>query len=103
VVGGSAAATGPPHKLPRKPQPAPSLPSRAPTPTPTPEPRERPMREAPKLPEAALPNPSLPRGGAAPLRGGQKELPPLADSASTGRVDKPERTERPVESRPASE
>ena len=84
-------------------QPAPMLPSRAPTPTPTPEPRERPMRETPRLPEPSLPKPSLPPRAALPLRAGEKELPSLAQSTSTAHVDKPQRTERPVESRPAPE
>jgi len=103
MVAAVGSPTAPTHRVSLPAQPAPSLPSRAPTPTPTPEPRERPMREAPKLPEPALPKPSLPPRAAAPLRAGQKELPTLAHTASTGRVDKPERTERPVESRPASE
>jgi protein TonB len=103
MVAAVGSPTAPTQRVSLPAQPAPSLPSRAPTPTPTPEPRERPMREAPKLPEAALPTPSLPPRAAAPLRAGQKELPPLAHAASTSRVDKPERTERPVESRPASE
>ena len=84
--------------------PAPVLPSRAPTATPTPEPRERPMREAPRLPEpTALPKPGLPLRVAAPLRAGEKELPSLAHSPSTARTEKAQRTERPVESRPAPE
>jgi len=81
--------------------PAPALPSRAPAPTPVPEPRERPTREAPKLPEAALPKPSLPPRAAAPLRAGDKELPALAHSSTTARADKPQSVERPVEGRPA--
>jgi protein TonB len=81
--------------------PAPALPSRAPAPTPAPEPRERPTREAPKLPEAALPKPGLPPRAAAPLRAGDKELPSLAHSSTMARVDKPQSVERPVESRPA--
>lgn len=83
--------------------PAPPLPSRAPTPTPTPDPHERPMREAPKLPESALPKPSLPPRAALPLRAGEKELPSLAQSSTSAHVDKPQRTDRPVESRPAPE
>ncbi len=99
---GSPAAPAQRASLPA--QPAPMLPSRAPTPTPTPEPRERPMREAPRLPDTALPRPSLPPRPAAPLRASEKELPPLAHpTSSTARADKPERTARPVESRPASE
>lgn len=103
MVAAVGSPTAPAHKVSLPAQPAPSLPSRAPTPTPTPDPRERPMREAPKLPEAVLPQPSLPPRAAAALRPGQKELPPLAHAATTGRTDKPERTERPVESRPGSE
>lgn len=93
-------------------QPAPVLPSRAPAPAPTPEPRERPIREAPKLPEAPLPSPSLPSRPAAPMRPGEKEfpplrnstakeVPPLANPTTTARVDKPQDVERPGESRPA--
>jgi protein TonB len=103
----SVAAVGSPtaltHKASLPARPAPVLPSRAPTATPTPEPRERPMREAPRLPEPMLPRPSLPPRLAAPLRAGEKELPSLARSTTTSRVDKPQRTERPVESRPAPE
>jgi TonB family protein len=98
---GSPTASLPRPSLPAP--PAPTLPSRAPTPTPTPEARERPLRESPKLPEPSLPKPSLPPRAAAPLRSGEKELPPLAQSTSTARVDKPQHTERPVESRPAPE
>src|SRR5262249_53822994 len=81
------------------PRPAPPRPSRAPTPTPTPEPRERAMREAPKLPEPSLPTPKLPVRSAL-VRPGEKELPPVATPLPQ-RVDKPEKVERPVESRPA--
>lgn len=100
---GSPMATA--HKASLPAPPAPVLPSRARTATPTPEPREKPTREAPRLPEPSLPKPSLPPRLAAPLRAGEKELPPLAQSTttSTSRVDKPQRTERPAESRPAPE
>ena len=97
---GSPVATAHRPSLPAP--PAPSLPSRAPTPTPTPEARERPLREAPRLPEPSLPKPSLPPRAPAPLRAGEKELPSLA-STSAARVDKPQHTDRPVESRPAPE
>lgn len=90
-------------------QPAPVLPSRAPAPTPTPEPRERPIREAPKLPETPLPSPSLPSRPAAPMRPGEKELPPLRNPAATARADTSQHKEVPppanstttAESRPA--
>jgi len=100
AVGSPTAAM---HKASLPAPPAPVLPSRAPTPTPTPEPRERPMREAPRLPEPSLPRPSLPSRAAPSFRAGEKELPALARSATAARVDKPQRTERPVESRPAPE
>jgi len=97
---GSPAAAASRASLPAP--PAPVLPSRAPTATPTPEPRERPVREAPRLPEpAALPRPNLPPRMAAPLRAGEKELPSLAHSPSAARTDRAQHTERPVESRPA--
>jgi protein TonB len=98
---GTPMATSPKASLPAP--PAPVLPSRAPTATPTPEPRERPMREAPRLPEPALPRPNLPPRPSATLRAGEKELPALAHSPSASRTDKAQRTERPVESRPAPE
>jgi protein TonB len=100
AIGSPMATT---HKASLPAPPTPALPSRAPTATPTPEPRERPVREAPRLPEPALPKPSLPPRLAAPLRAGEKELPSLAQSPSTAHVEKPQRTERPVESRPAPE
>jgi protein TonB len=100
AVGSPTAAA---HKASLPAPPTPVLPSRAPTATPTPEPRERPMREAPRLPEPAPLKPSLPPRVAAPLRAGEKELPSLTRSTSTTHVDKPQRTERPVESRPAPE
>lgn len=95
--------TAPTHKASLPAPPAPVLPSRAPSATPTPDPRERPMRETPRLPEPAQLKPSLPPRTAAPLRAGEKELPSLAHSTSASHVEKPQRTERPVESRPATE
>ena len=92
--------TAPTHKASLPAPPAPVLPSRAPSATPTPDPRERPMRETPRLPEPAQLKPSLPPRTAAPLRAGEKELPSLAHSTSASHVEKPQRTERPVESRP---
>jgi protein TonB len=91
-------------------RPAPVLPTRAPTPapparTPAPEaPRQpAPPREAPRLPEpstaAATRAPSPP----ALPRAGEKELPPLAGPrvASPTPTPRPEKVDRPVESRPA--
>jgi protein TonB len=95
--------TAPAHKASLPAPSAPVLPSRAPAPAPTPEPRERAMREAPRLPEPVLPKPSLPPRAPAPLRAGEKELPSLAHTTSTARVDKPQRSAQPVESRPAPE
>jgi len=103
VVAAIGSPAAPVHKASLPAPPAPVLPSRAPTATPTPDPRERPTREAPRLPEAAPVKPSLPPRTAAPLRAGEKELPSLAQSTSAVHVDKPQRTERPVESRPAPE
>jgi protein TonB len=100
AVGSPTAAA---HKASLPAPPAPALPSRAPTATPTPEPRERPIREAPRLPEPALPRPSLPPRLPAPLRAGEKELPSLAQTPSASHPDKARPTERPVESRPAPE
>jgi TonB family protein len=95
---GSPTAPAPSPSLPARPVLA--LPSRAPAPDPTPEPRERAIREVPRLPEASLPRPSLPpRPGL--TRPGEKELPPLAAPTVASRVEKPERVEKPVESRPA--
>jgi len=95
---GSPSAPAPTPSLPSP--PAPALPSRAPAPNPTPEPRERAIREAPRLPEPSLPSRRLPpRPGL--VRPGEKELPSLAAPATAQRVDKPERVDRPVESRPA--
>jgi len=93
---------------PQAPTPSPSLParpeapapSRAPTPDPTPAPRERPIREAPRLPEPSLPRPSLPPRSSL-VRSGEKELPPLSSSSGAVRPERAQRTERPVESRPA--
>ena len=65
--------------------------------------RERAIREAPKLPEPSLPSlprPSLPSRSAL-IRPGEKELPSLAAPTTAQRTDKPEKVDRPVESRPA--
>ncbi|HEV8438887.1 MAG TPA: TonB family protein [Methylomirabilota bacterium] len=95
AVGNPAA---PSQSLPTR--PTPPLPSRAPAPAPTPQPRERPIREMPRLPEPAASSPALPSRSAA-VRPGDKELPPLAQPTTTQRVDRPEKVDRPVESRPA--
>jgi TonB family protein len=81
--------------------PTPVLPSPAPAPTPAPAPREKTAREAPRLPEAALPKPSLPPRPAAPLRPGEKELPPLTHSTTTARAERPQSMTPSTESRPA--
>jgi TonB family protein len=103
AVAAVGSPSAPAHKASLPAPPTPVVPSRAPTPTPTPEPRERAMREAPKLPEPVLPRPSLPPRSAALPRAGEKELPSLARSTAMAHVDKPVRTARPVESRPAPE
>jgi protein TonB len=82
-------------------KPAPPLPSRAPTPNPTPEPRERPVRDAPRLPEPAATSPSLPQRPAI-ARQGEKETPSLTAPTPAPRVDKSDKVDRPVESRPAA-
>lgn len=95
---GSPSAPTPRPSLPTRPTPA--APTRAATADPTPAPRERPLRETPKLPEPSLPRASLPpRPGL--TRAGEKELPPLASSAASRRVERPLRADRTVESRPA--
>ncbi len=98
AVAAVGSPTAPADSPPLPARPAPVLPSRAPAPTPAPEPRDRPTREAPKLPEAALPKPSLPSRTVAPLRPGEKELPSLANPSTAARVDKPQSTARPAES-----
>ena len=76
---------------------APSPPARISTPDPTPEPR--PVRELPRLPETSVPSPRLPPRPA-PVRAGEKELPALSGPAAPQRVERAEKVERPVESRP---
>jgi protein TonB len=97
---GTPQAPAPSPSMPAR--PAPPLPSRAPTPAPTPEPRERALREPPRLPEPSLPKPSLPSRPAL-VRPGEKELPSLAAPPAPAPriVEKPDRIEKPVESRPA--
>src|SRR5262249_32745999 len=91
--------------------PAPLLPSRAPAPMPTPAPprelpprelppRELPPPEAPRLPAPSLPSRSLPPRSAL-VRPGEKEVPPVASATTAQRIDKSEKVEQPVESRPA--
>ena len=90
--------------------PAPSLPTRAPTPapparTPAPEPppREPVAREPARLPEPSWsPAARLPSRPALP-KPGEKELPPLASPrvASVAPSARPEKVDKPVESRPA--
>ncbi len=100
TVAAVGSPTAPAHNPSLPARPAPSLPSRAPAPAPTPEPRERLIREAPKLPEPSLPSPKLPTRSAL-VRPGEKELPSVASPTTPQRVDKPEKVDRPVESRPA--
>ncbi len=92
--------TAPSQTTPLPARPTPILPSRAPAPVPAPTPREKP-REAPRLPETALPKPSLPPRPAAPLRAGEKELPRLTHSTAVARADRPQSVARSTESRPA--
>jgi TonB family protein len=78
---------------------APAPPPRVPAPAPTPAPREPAVREAPSLPAPSLARPSLPPRPL-PSRAGEKELPPLASPSAARRLEKPDRIDKPVESRP---
>jgi protein TonB len=100
MVAAVGSPTAPTHVPSLPTRPAPPLPSRAPTPAPTPEPRERAIREAPRLPEPTLPSPKLPTRSAL-VRPGEKELPSVASPTMPQRIEKPEKVDRPVESRPA--
>jgi protein TonB len=95
----SVAAVG--HPL--APAPSPSLPAREapalPPRAPTPAPREPAARDTPSLPAPSSARATLPPRPA-PVRAGEKELPPLASPAAARRIEKPERIDKPVESRP---
>jgi protein TonB len=82
--------------------PAPALPARAPVPDAAP--REPVAREPARLPEPSWSTPRLPARPALP-RPGEKELPPMAGprvaSTTTTPTPRLEKTDKPVESRPA--
>jgi protein TonB len=85
--------------------PTPAVPTPAPTPLPPrePAPREPVAKESARLPDPSFSTPRLPSRTAALPRPGEKELPPLAGPrmASAPPTSKPEKVDRPVESRPA--
>jgi TonB family protein len=81
--------------------PAPAPPARNPAPEPLP--KAPPVREqAARLPEPSWSSPRLPARAALP-RPGEKELPPMTGPrmASAPTTTRPEKTERPVDPRPA--
>ena len=89
--------------------PAPSLPVRAPAPAPPsrapapePPPRETTAPAPARLPEPSWSAPRLP-SRPAQMRAGEKELPPLGAPrlARTAPTARPEKVDKPVESRPA--
>ena len=82
--------------------PAPAPPVRQPAPEPTPAPREPAAREPARLPEPSWSTPRLPPRTTLP-RSGEKELPALASPkvASPLPVARAEKTDKPVETRPA--